>query len=120
MCRHSEAQWFIGDDVIVGNSDLESLTTRRARGEADDFELSRQALFGSLFRPVEPTILVFPFPVSIEDNDPPSLVRPSANGIDGHGRLTDVAFSIEERDDHDALRGSSACFFPNGGKRKIR
>ena len=81
---------------------------------------SRQALFGSLFRPVEPTILVFPFRVCIDDNDPPSLVRPSANGIDGHGRLADVAFPLEERDDRDALCGSCACFFPNGGKRKIR
>jgi hypothetical protein len=48
------------------------------------------------------------------------VARPSANGIEGWGRLADVALSIEERDDHDALCGNSACFFPNAGKRKIR
>ncbi|HEY8031425.1 MAG TPA: hypothetical protein VIF02_03325 [Methylocella sp.] len=110
----------VGDDVIDRASKLESLTTLRVRGEVDDFEESRQALFGSLFRPTEPTILFFPFPVSMADNDQPSLVCPSANGTGGHGRLADVAFPLEERDDRDALCGSCACFFPNGGKRKIR
>jgi hypothetical protein len=101
-------------------SNLKSLTTRRARGETDDVEESRKALFGSLFRPVEPTILVFPFPVCIDDNDPQSLAWPSANGVEGHGRLVISAVLIEEGDDHDALCGSSACFFPNAGKCKIR
>jgi hypothetical protein len=98
--------------VIDRASDLESLTTRRARGEADDFELSRQALFDSLIRPAEPTI---PFPalrVRIEDNDPQSLVCPSANVIEGQRHLADVAFPIGERDDHDALRGKIAYLSP--------